>query len=89
MPARRLRIAGYVQGVFFRAHTEERARELGITGWARNAENGSVEIHAEGTDEALEQLEAWCHRGPAAATVLSVHTEDVPEEGYTSFEIRY
>ena len=84
-----LTISGNVQGVFFRAHTEEKARELGLSGWVVNAEDGSLEIHAEGPEASLERLKEWCYEGPDAATVESVHAEEVPEKGCIGFEIRH
>ncbi|MDD4628297.1 MAG: acylphosphatase [Candidatus Peribacteraceae bacterium] len=87
MPARHIKIFGLVQGVFFRARTQELANKLKLTGWVRNCENESVEIHAEGTKEALNELESWCHRGPPGARVESVNVSEVPEEHHSSFEV--
>jgi len=87
MPARNIRVFGLVQGVFFRARTQELAVKLKITGWIRNCEDESVEIHAEGSGEALKELESWCHRGPPGAQVESVTVTDVPEERRQSFEV--
>jgi acylphosphatase len=88
MPARRITVTGRVQGVFFRAHAKEKAEEVGLTGWVRNTDD-SVEIYAEGTSEALDVLERWCHRGPAGAEVASVQSEEVSPEGLREFSIRY
>jgi acylphosphatase len=65
----RLRIEGRVQGVFFRVSAAEEARRLGITGWARNLPDGSVEVVAEGETKALDALTAWCRKGPTGAWV--------------------
>lgn len=89
MPARRISITGFVQGVFFRAHTEEKARELGLSGWVRNTENNGVEIHVEGPESAIKHLIDWCQEGPPSAKVEAVHVEEVPDEKLESFEIRY
>ena len=64
-----LRIEGKVQGVFFRSNTVDCARALGLVGWVRNLNDGSVELVAEGSKRQLEALEKWCHRGPPAAKV--------------------
>lgn len=65
-----LRISGKVQGVYFRASTQETARALcGITGWVRNCPDGGVEVLAEGPRAELEALVQWCHDGPRAARV--------------------
>ena len=68
-------IEGRVQGVFFRASTMDKARELGLTGWVRNNPDGSVEVVAEGPKEVVEELVAWSHHGPRHAVVESVRIE--------------
>jgi len=65
-----LRIVGRVQGVYFRASACQEGQSLGLAGWVRNCPDGSVEIVAEGTRANLEQLIAWCHRGPPGARVM-------------------
>lgn len=87
MPALRIIVTGTVQGVFFRAYTKENAKRLHLTGWVRNNKDGSVEIHAEGTENALKELESWCHRGPPGAQVEQVTLREVPDENRDSFEI--
>jgi len=81
-------VHGRVQGVFFRASTEEKARSLGITGWVRNCPDGKVEIHAEGPREPLDQLIAWCHVGPPRAEVQKVDVEWIAPHGTTTFTVR-
>lgn len=84
-----LRIAGMVQGVFFRASTQAKAHELGLTGWVRNAPDGSVELVAEGGAEALRALELWCHAGPSAARVDRVEARRAAATGeFASFSVR-
>ncbi|MBM5811463.1 MAG: acylphosphatase [Gammaproteobacteria bacterium] len=73
--ARRIRISGRVQGVFFRASTAERAQALGLTGRARNCPDGSVEVLAAGAPAALAQLIEWLHHGPPLARVERVAVE--------------
>lgn len=65
-------VEGRVQGVFFRASTQERAKKLGLTGFAYNRIDGSVEILACGQEEAVAQLCEWLKSGPPAAQVESV-----------------
>lgn len=65
-------VFGDVQGVFFRAGVQDEARRLGLTGWARNVPDGSVEIVAEGGRDALGRLLEWCGHGPAGAAVSDV-----------------
>lgn len=62
-------VKGRVQGVFFRAATQREARRLGLTGWVRNRNDGSVELTAEGDESSLRQLCMWAERGPTAARV--------------------
>lgn len=76
----RLYISGRVQGVFFRAETQRTARNLKLTGWVRNMEDGRVEALLEGEDLSVDQMVAWCHQGPPAARVDHV---DVLEEPFT------
>lgn len=64
-----IRVHGRVQGVFFRHSACEKARELNITGFVRNEEDGAVYIEAEGEEDALEQFIAWCRSGPKLAKV--------------------
>ena len=68
-------VRGRVQGVYFRASTRDRARQLGLAGWVRNCADGSVELIAEGEKAKLEQLVTWCHSGPRGAAVRDVRVE--------------
>ncbi len=86
----RIKVRGRVQGVFFRAHTQEKASRLGLTGWVRNTEDGGVETMAEGSRKALEDLVSWCHEGPPAADVKSVDVEWLKASGeFKGFMISY
>ncbi len=67
-----LRIAGRVQGVFFRWSAKELADRLGIDGFARNEADGTVAIEAGGEDGAVERFVAWCRKGPELARVERV-----------------
>ena len=85
----RLRVDGRVQGVAYRASTQDEARRLGLTGWVRNLDDGAVELEAQGPPDALAALEAWCHRGPSLARVTSVRRTDLPAaDGEPGFAIR-
>jgi DNA ligase D-like protein (predicted 3'-phosphoesterase) len=81
-------IAGSVQGVNFRESTRRRATELGLLGWVRNGDEGTVAVHAEGSAAAIDSLLAFLHEGPRGATVREVATRDVPIEGHEQFAIR-
>ncbi len=78
---------GRVQGVWFRAGTREQALQLGLCGWAKNCPDGTVEIHAEGEKEPLEQFINWCRKGTPSAEVSDLDIEWVDPKGLNSFEI--
>ena len=81
MSGRRVRIFGRVQGVFFRNWTADKARGLGVRGWVRNRRDGSVELAAYGSDEAVEALIADCRTGPPAARVERIEVDPAEGEG--------
>lgn len=68
-----IQIFGTVQGVFFRRETYTLAKTLGLTGWVKNLEDGSVEILVNGTKQKLEKLLEWCYSGPVGAKVTKVN----------------
>ena len=76
MIARRLRVTGRVQNVFFRDWTVEQALTLGIDGWVRNRSDGSVEILAIGAAELIEAFVARCHEGSPPSRVAQVIVEE-------------
>lgn len=86
----RMEVFGKVQGVFYRASTREKARELGLRGWVRNREDGSVEAVAEGEEEALEALLEWAKEGPERARVEEVKAREEETEGedLSEFQVR-
>jgi len=82
-------VSGRVQGVFFRAAAAEQARALGLVGYARNRDDGTVEIVAEGDRHALEILAAWAHRGPTSARVEDVQIGwSEPSDEFDKFSVR-
>lgn len=87
--ARRVRVTGRVQGVFFRAWTRDQARELRVSGWVRNADDGSVEAHLEGDETAVARLIERLHRGPPSANVRSVRSEEAEPGHLTGFQVRH
>lgn len=68
----RFQVFGMVQGVGFRWFVARHARCLGLTGYARNLPNGSVEVMADGPEEAMPALERLLRTGPASAQVERV-----------------
>lgn len=87
-PARRVRVTGRVQGVFFRAWTQQQASELGVNGWVRNCTDGSVEAHLEGDEAAVKALIQRLHHGPSSADVENVEVEETAPLGLDRFEVR-
>jgi DNA ligase D-like protein (predicted 3'-phosphoesterase) len=81
-------VRGSVQGVGFRDATVRLGRRLGAMGWVRNAEDGSLLVHAEGPEEAVEELMAFMGKGPRGARVEKVETEKAKVEGHEQFAIR-
>jgi acylphosphatase len=77
-----------VQGVWFRDSCRTEARRLRVNGWARNLEDGRVEVVMEGDDAAVAALERWCHHGPPRAVVTEVLAFTEPVERLTSFRTR-
>lgn len=84
----RASVRGRVQGVGFRDATVTRARRLGVTGWVRNAEDGTLALHAEGPAEAVEQLLAFVRGGPPSASVSDVQLQPAKLEGHERFAVR-
>jgi acylphosphatase len=85
-----LRIRGKVQGVFFRESTRMEATRLGLTGWVRNRQDGSVEAVAEGESAVLEDFIRWCHQGPPTARVTDVVRSDGEPTGeFRAFTVEH
>jgi DNA ligase D-like protein (predicted 3'-phosphoesterase) len=84
----RAKVSGQVQAVGFRDATRHRAHQLGVLGWVRNGEDGSVLVHAEGEPDAVEQLTSFLREGPRHAQVTEVSVEQVRVEGHEQFAIR-
>ena len=84
-----LLITGRVQGVGFRYHAAAEALRLEVVGWVRNEPDGRVAVHAEGPDEAVEELVRWCRSGPPSAKVEQVDVRESAATGAASFEVRH
>jgi acylphosphatase len=72
----RVRIAGRVQGVGYRAWAEDQARGLGLGGWVRNRRDGSVEAVFAGTPETVADMIQACRRGPRLSRVDALDEHD-------------
>jgi acylphosphatase len=88
MEAAHLLVSGIVQGVGYRAWTEHTAKELGLTGWVRNLDDGRVEIWVEGDRPVLDDFIERCKHGPRFAEVEDVIAEKEAAGGATEFVVR-
>ncbi|NYT23482.1 acylphosphatase [Alcaligenaceae bacterium] len=80
-------ITGKVQGVGFRMATVRHAHSLGVAGWVRNLDDGSVEALLQGPHDRIDEMLSWLHVGPPAARVRQVSTEEVRHDRrYDRFE---
>jgi len=68
-------ISGRVQGVWYRASTKQKAEELELTGWVKNTVEGNVEAVFEGDESKVNEMIAWCWKGPPLAKVADVTIE--------------
>jgi len=87
MVARLIRIEGHVQGVGYRYFAYRLARRLGVNGYVKNLPDGSVEIHAEGSEANMSSFVKEVVRGPISAVVVNVDIKEVISKGFKSFEI--
>lgn len=83
-----IKVAGRVQGVWFRASTREEAERLGVSGFVSNEPDGSVYIEACGERDTIKELIQWCHEGPPLARVTSVEAEEIDANHEGTFQIR-
>lgn len=82
-----IKVSGRVQGVFFRVSAKHEAHKLGLTGFAKNCEDNSVCIEAEGDEPSLRKFLDWCARGPIFAHVLTIQSEFGDDlKNFDSFE---
>ncbi len=83
-----IRISGKVQGVFFRASARAEANRLGLHGFIRNEDDGSVHAEAEGDRQNLDEFLAWCRQGPPHAQVDSVKAGTGEVRDFQGFHVR-
>lgn len=87
MVRRRIIVHGRVQGVGFRYSAREQAVALRIGGFVRNADNGTVEIEAEGPEDSLDEFVEWVRTGPRFARVESLDVTEVETAGEHGFRV--
>lgn len=80
-------VSGRVQGVWFRQSCAEVANQLGVAGWVRNRPDGRVEAVFEGDEDAVEEIVAWCYKGPLRAVVSEVEVVGENPEGSVGFRV--
>ncbi|HYP58997.1 MAG TPA: acylphosphatase [Thermomicrobiales bacterium] len=83
-----IRVEGIVQGVNYRQAARREAERLGISGFARNENDGSVTVEAEGETAAIARFIEWCQHGPASARVDAIEVSDGLLVGYDGFTRR-
>ncbi|EOZ92089.1 Acylphosphate phosphohydrolase, putative [Indibacter alkaliphilus LW1] len=84
---RQIKVLGKVQGVFFRKSTQKKAVELGLTGWVKNEEDGSVLVEIEGDLHSILAMQSWLRLGPPNAEVKELEISNADEKGYEDFLI--
>lgn len=83
----KLKIYGRVQGVWYRASTERKAKELGICGIVQNESDGTVYAEIEGTEEQIIKMIDWCKKGPPLSRVSKIEKEVGGLVNYDSFNV--
>lgn len=86
--AKLFRIRGRVQGVGFRYFVNHSANTLGVRGWVRNDDDGTVEVYAIGTSAQLSELAGFLSKGPRWAEVRGVDEREAAIENHTGFSVR-
>lgn len=82
-------VSGLVQGVGFRYHTSYQGLKLDATGYAKNLDNGDVEVVVCGSDEQIEKMAKWLEHGPPSSRVDGLEREAISFKPYKGFKILY
>ena len=80
-------VKGRVQGVYYRGSTQQQAESLAVVGYAKNLQDGSVEVLMCGDGQNVQRLIDWLHTGPALSRVESVEVSDTDEKAVNGFEV--
>jgi len=80
-------ISGRVQGVYFRASSQQQAIDYSLSGYARNLADGDVEVLLCGEEENIEKMLSWLAHGPEQAEVTQIHHKKVPWQEHHFFSI--
>jgi acylphosphatase len=84
----RIEVYGRVQGVGFRYSAQNKALQLGLTGYVKNRADGSVYLEAEGSEARLSEFIRWCQTGPPRAIVKKVDVSEGPVMDFQEFHVR-
>ncbi len=82
-------VTGRVQGVGFRYFTVRCANNLGLCGWVRNLPDGGVEAVIQGQDDSIEQMIELLQEGPRASIVTDLKIEEIEQEEFSGFTMRF
>ena len=82
-------VQGIVQGVGFRYFTTHQATKLGVSGYAKNMDDGSVEVMISGEEQRVQALVEWLRKGPSSSKVRAIHVDGLPYKYFAKFSIEY
>lgn len=85
----KITVEGRVQGVGFRYHTKQMARQLGLKGYVKNMSNGNVYIEVEGIPEIIKEFLLWCKSNPGFSAVENITTDKGDVKNYAFFEVKF
>jgi acylphosphatase len=85
--ALQITVSGKVQGVFFRISTKAVADQIGVKGFIKNQQDGSVYIEAEAEEELLNDFLEWCKSGPDEAEVSNISVNEMSLKNFLNFNI--
>ncbi|MGM0370463.1 MAG: acylphosphatase [Bacillota bacterium] len=86
----RVNVKGRIQGVAYRASTQQKATRLGLTGYIRNVSGNEVEVLAQGTEDELSELIEFLEAGTTGAEIDEFDYDWIePEEDHFRFTIKY
>ncbi len=85
----RILIEGRLQGLNFRYHTQQLAKNLGVLGFVRVLSDGRIEIEAQGKESDVEKILAWCQEEPQGSQIKTIlYRHDELTKRYSSFTAR-
>jgi acylphosphatase len=86
----RILIEGRLQAMNFRYNTQQQAKKLGLTGFVRTLSDGRIEIEAQGNEDNVEKMLAWCQEEPQSSQIRSIfyRYEEKTTERYSDFNVR-